>query len=236
LFGESNQNEFAYALKVGTTLLALRLVEDELVPASLIVAQPLVALRTVSRDASYRWIVEMLDGATVRATDIQREYLKLAQRYAGESEQTDWILVEWEKLLDDLERDPLSTEDRVDWVAKKRIVDDYRTAEGLEWSDDALHSVDLEYHNIDPQASLFHAWQEMGQAQRVVSELDIVTAMTDPPQDTRAKGRARLVEKILATKSRYYAVDWNGVATDRLTFQDLSDPFDTYDSLELESN
>ena len=31
LFGESNQNEYAYALKVGTTLIALRLLEDQLV-------------------------------------------------------------------------------------------------------------------------------------------------------------------------------------------------------------
>src|SRR5271165_2691122 len=32
LFGESNQNEFAYALKVGTTLLVLRLLEEHRVP------------------------------------------------------------------------------------------------------------------------------------------------------------------------------------------------------------
>jgi proteasome accessory factor A len=73
LFGESNQNEFAYALKVGTTLLAIRLVEDELVPESLLVAQPLLALRTVSRDQEYRWPVEMLSGDTLSAIAIQRE-------------------------------------------------------------------------------------------------------------------------------------------------------------------
>src|SRR5262249_48788711 len=35
LFGEGNQNEYAYALKVGTTLAMLRLLEDNLIPEHL---------------------------------------------------------------------------------------------------------------------------------------------------------------------------------------------------------
>ena len=41
--------------------------------------------------------------------------------------------------------------DRLDWVAKRKIVEQYMAEEGLDWTDDALHSVDLEYHNIDPE-------------------------------------------------------------------------------------
>lgn len=231
LFGESNQNEFAYALKVGTTLIALRLAEEGRIPESMIVAQPLIALRQVSRDPSYQWKVEMLDGSTSNAIDIQRQYLELAQAYRDESEQINWTLDNWASILDGLEKDPMQLGDRIDWVAKRQIVDQYRTEEGLEWSDDALHSVDLEYHNIDPAASLFHAYQEMGKTKRMVDDLDIVTAMTDPPQNTRAKGRARLVEQVLQKKSRYYVFDWNGVQTARDRHIDLSDPFDTYDGV-----
>lgn len=230
LFGEANQNEFAYALKVGTTSLVLRLLEEDRVPASLVLLNPLVALREISRDEKYRWIAETADHGTMPAVDIQRAYLRLAQTYKGESEQTDWILAAWEETLDGLERDPLSMGDRLDWVAKYHIVEQYRAEEGLDWSDDALHSVDLEYHNIDPAASLFHALQDMGETRRFVKELDVIDAMTEPPQNTRAKGRARLVRHVLDRKGRkFYMFDWNGVALDRNIYADMPDPFETYD-------
>ncbi|MGV3619046.1 MAG: proteasome accessory factor PafA2 family protein [Fimbriimonas sp.] len=233
LFGESNQNEFAYALKVGTTVLVLRLLEEHRVPERLSLAQPLIALREVSRDDTYKWPVCLADGGTIRAIDLQREYLRLAQAaYAGESEQTDWILRNWEEILDGLERDPMQLGDRIDWVAKLKIVDQYRAEEGLDWSDDALHSVDLEYHNIDPDKSLFHGLQEMGGTHRLLDEMDITMAMTDPPQDTRAKGRARLVEQVLSRKNpKFYLFDWNGVALDRHTYIEMPDPFETYESI-----
>lgn len=230
LFGESNQNEYAYALKVGTTVLVLRMLEAQLVPDFLTLAQPLIALREVSRDPTYKWRVVLADGRPIGAIDLQREYLQIAKlAFAGESDQTDWILREWESILDGLEKDPLALGDRIDWVAKRSIVEQYREAEGLDWNDDALHSVDLEYHNIDPSTSLFHGLQQMGGTQRILEDFDITMAMTDPPQNTRAKGRSRLVEQVLARKNpKFYIFDWNGVALDRHTYQEMPDPFDTY--------
>ena len=229
LFGESNQNEFAYELKVGTTLIVLRLLEDNLVPESLTLAQPLIALRDVSRDQSYHWEVTLTDGTVIRAVDLQRRYLELAQRYRGSDDQTDWILDNWSMILDALEDDPLKHGDKIDWVAKRKIVDQYRVEEGLEWNADALHSIDLEYHNIDPEKSLFYAYQDMGETVRTLSNVDIVTAMTDAPQDTRAKGRSKLVEEVLKRKNpKFYIFDWNGVSLDRHHYIEMPDPFETY--------
>ncbi len=233
LFGESNPNEYAYALKVGTTAMVLRACEEYRIPQFLTLEDPIRALQSVSRDESYHWLVERGHGGTVSAIDLQRQYLKICQdAYQGETEQGDWVLREWESVLDGLEKDPMTMGDRIDWVAKRQIVEQYREAEGLGWDDDALHSVDLEYHNIDPEKSLFHAWQEMGNTKRILDELDIIDAMTDPPQNTRAKGRAALVEKILARKSaKFYMFDWNGVALDRHTYVEMPDPFNTYEGL-----
>ncbi len=232
LFGESNQNEYAYALKIGTTLLVLRLLEDNLVPPTLTLAQPLLALREVSRDPTYKWIVSLSDGTTMSSIDLQREYLKLAEQYRGDSHQTDWILDNWASILDGLEEDPMKLGDRIDWVAKRQIMEQYMQEEGVGWHDDALQSVDLEYHNIDPEKSLFYALQEMGQTKRFLDDIEIITAMTDPPQDTRAKGRAKLVEAVVARKSqRFYIFDWNGVALDRHTYVEMPDPFETYENV-----
>lgn len=229
LFGESNQNEFAYALKVGTTSLVLRMLEERRVPDRLTLAQPVIALREVSRDPSYEWKVRLAEGSDVGSVDLQREYLGLAQAYKGDSDQVDWILSEWESILDGLESDPMALGDRIDWVAKRKVVEEYMATEGVGWDDDSLHSVDLEYHNIDPERSLFHALQDMGQTRRVTEEIDVIDAMTEPPSDTRAKGRSELVKQVLKRKGpKFYVFDWNGVALDRHSYFEMPDPFETY--------
>ena len=225
LYGESNQNEYAYALKVGTTSLTLRLIEDGLVPATMQLADPLIALREISRDQTYKWPVEMEDGSPSTAIAVQRTYLALAQQYKGFDDDTDWVLQEWEAVLDGLERDPLAMGDRLDWVNKKQIVESYIAEEGVGWGDDALHSVDLEYHNIDPDKSLFYPTK----SKRILEEVDVLDAMTDPPQNTRAKGRAALVRKILEKKGpKVYVFDWSGVAVGRNEYVEMPDPFETY--------
>jgi len=225
LFGESNQNEYAYALKVGTTSLVLRLIEDGFVPESLQLMEPLIALREVSRDQDFKWPVVMEDGSLSTAIEVQREYLALALRYRGFDADTDWTLTEWESVLDGLETDPMAMGDRLDWVSKRLVVEEYMATEGLSWGADALHSVDLEYHNIDPEKSLFYATK----SRRYLDDLDVLDAATDPPQNTRAKGRAALVKKIIEKKGpKVYVFDWSGVAVDRNAYVEMPDPFETY--------
>ena len=45
----------------------------------------------------------------------------------------------------DLERDITLTRDRIDWVAKKFLLSDFREAEKLSWTDPWLQALDLEY-------------------------------------------------------------------------------------------
>ncbi|MCC6403699.1 MAG: proteasome accessory factor PafA2 family protein [Fimbriimonadaceae bacterium] len=227
LFGEANQSEYAMALKVGTTSLVLRLAEEGRIPERLILDRPLVALRQVSRDRSYRWPVCLADGTSIGAVDYQREFLSLALGFRGESEETDWILTEWESVLDQLSADPLQLGDRLDWVAKLHVLEAYREDAGVGWDDPALHSVDLEYHNIDPAKSLFHAID----CRRIVSEANIALAQVDPPNDTRALGRSKLVRSVVKGEGRSaYLFDWSGVTLDRGRYLEMPDPFQTYAS------
>jgi proteasome accessory factor A len=89
--------------------------------------------------------------------------------------------------------------------------------------------VDLEYHNIDPAKSLFGGYAATERVCEVVDDVDIVAAMTDPPQNTRAKGRAALVRQIIDRKGpKFYVFDWSGVAVDRNSYVEMPDPFETY--------
>lgn len=229
LFGEQNQNEHAYALKIGTTHLVLKLIEDGHLTREWALANPLLALREVSRDPAYRWRVRLMDGRVVSAIDIQREHLLLSKtHYAGLSEEIDWILREWESILDGLEKDPMELGDRIDWVAKKKILEMFIESEGLDWAASALHSIDMEYHNIDPDQSLFGAWKQMNGTRSVCDELDILDAMTDPPQNTRAKGRSAAVKAILDAGMPGCMIDWGEIVFGRSRYVEMPDPFETY--------
>ena len=229
LFGESNMSEYAAALKVGTTAIVLQLVEMACLPDSVLIADPVASLRAVSRDPTLKWLVKRADGATIPAVDLQRVYLSAAERnFAGRDVETDWVLREWRSVLDALERDPLSLRDRLDWAAKRYMLETFMAAEGVDWQADVLHSLDLEYHNISQRDGLFYGMQQAGQVRRVLSEKQISEAVTTPPQNTRARGRSIIIEKILATNARRYVVDWDSVYVDRSTYLDLKDPFHTY--------
>lgn len=229
LFGEANMSEYALALKVGATSLTLDLIEANAVPPDMRLADPLTALKSVSRDPSWRWLVKLEDGRTIPAVDVQRAYLDAASdRLSGRDAQTDWILTEWETTLDALERNPWELADRLDWVIKRKIVESYLQETGLKWGDDALHSIDLEYHNIDPERGLYFAMEQMGETKRIITDEKIEEAVVTPPANTRAHGRARIVRRLLEKRSPRYYIDWDMVYVDRNRQIELRDPFDSY--------
>lgn len=226
LFGEANMSEWATAMKVGTTCLVLDLLEEGLVPEQVRLADPIATLRSVSRDRSWTWPVTLHDGAVVSAVDLQRHFLDLARRrLSGRDEQTDWVLNEWEYALTGLQVDPMLLADRVDWVAKRRLLEMFRAEEGCSWQDDVMHSLDLEYHNIDPDCGLYHGLVDAGEMSRVVSDSQVEHAAQHAPDDTRAAGRSQVVKHLVAHRIPRYVVDWDSVYLERDRFLDLRNPF-----------
>lgn len=231
LFGEANMSDYASMLKVGTTSLVLELLEEECAPEGVELADPLEALRSVSRDPKMRWIVRRKDGGTIRAVDLQRRYLAAAKIHAsGRDPQTDWVLAEWERTLDDLELAPMSTADRLDWSAKKRLYQRYIDEERVSWRDDVMQSLDLEYHNINPRKSLFTGLEEAGEVERLTTDGEVDRAARVAPSNTRACGRARIVNALLRTPGRRYVIDWDSVFVERNHQIDLKNPLYAYEN------
>ena len=44
---------------------------------------------------------------------------------------------------------------QLDWVAKLQLLEAYRERHGCDWDDDRLAAVDLQYHDLRPERSLF---------------------------------------------------------------------------------
>jgi proteasome accessory factor PafA2 len=207
IIGDANRSEWATAMKIGTTALVLELIERGEWPR-IELADPVFAVKQISRDAKHRWCVERKSGGSISAADIQRLFLDAASRVCDrEDPDVAWILREWETVLDDLERDPSVCANRVDWAAKRFLLETMREGEGLEWDDPWLQSIDLQYHDVGG-ADLFRDLEESGQMMRVVSEDRIVRAMTDPPGETRAYFRGRAVAKF---HDAIESIQWNEV-------------------------
>ena len=70
--------------------------------------------------------------------------------------------------------------DRVDWAAKKFLLNELQGEEKLQWSDPWLQAIDLEYHNIDLERGLYYELLRQGSMRRVVSEDEIRRAIFSP--------------------------------------------------------
>jgi Pup amidohydrolase len=196
IMGDSNMSGWATAMKIGTTSLVLDLIERGEAP-QLEIAQPLEANKSISRDQTYDWIIELKDGRKISAIDVQRIYLRAAAEIddPGQDDDRQWILEQWENILNDLERDPMATRDRVDWAAKKFLLNALQEEEKLSWNDPWLQSIDLEYHNVDFDRGLYYELARQGSIRRIVSEDEIKTAIFTPPETTRAFFRGRAVAR-----------------------------------------
>src|SRR5581483_9958712 len=194
IIGDSNMSEIATALKIGKTSLVLDLIEQNKAP-QLELANPVEATKSISRDQTYDWIIELRDGRKISAIDIQRLYLVAAQKHCSQDDETKWLLKEWEQILNDLQQDVMRCSDRLDWVAKKFLLSTFRESEQLDWSDPWLQSIDLEYHNIALEDGLYYELVRSGRMQRFISEQEIKDAIFLPPETTRAYFRGRAVAK-----------------------------------------
>jgi proteasome accessory factor PafA2 len=197
IVGDANMSEVATYLKLGTTSIVLKMIEDEYLP-DLTMANPVAALHEVSRDLSCTARLHLADGRRLKAVEIQWEYLERARKYVEQEDDTPDnrdVLRRWENVLSALESDPLSLQRELDWVAKYRLLESYRERDGLAWSDPKLRLIDLQYHDVRTDKGLYYRMAATGKVDRLVSDREIEQAVMEPPEDTRAYFRGRCIAR-----------------------------------------
>src|ERR1700712_3596699 len=173
ILGDANLAETSTYLKVGTTSLVLAMIEDKFITTDLRVSRPVASLKQVSHDVSLTHLLEVGDGRTMTAVQLQWEYLTLARKYVEEKhgsdvdEPTRDVLERWESVLNRLERDPFELAEELDWVAKLKLLNSYRDRDGLGWSDAKLHLIDLQYADLRPEKGLYHRLGKPGRMKRL---------------------------------------------------------------------
>ncbi|MGY1690563.1 depupylase/deamidase Dop [Geodermatophilus sp. SYSU D01105] len=215
IIGDANLAELSTYLKVGTTSLVLAMIEARTLTQDLSLEEPVEALQAVSHDPSLTQQVRLRDGRRMTALEVQQAYLEMAQRHVDRredgDEQTADVLRRWAEVLEDLAADPMRCADRLDWPAKLRLLEGYRTRDGLSWGDSRLHLVDLQYSDVRPEKGLYHRLVARGSMQRMLSEEEVTRAMVRPPTDTRAFFRGECLRRYPAQVA---AASWDSVVFD----------------------
>lgn len=214
IIGDANMSEVSTFLKTGTTALVLAMIEDDFIPADLSLAEPVQALRAISRDPTCRVAVPMASGRTVTAVELQWEFLDWTRKYLAERDVdlvTADVVARWEQTLAALESDPLVLDRQLDWVAKLNMLEAYRERHRLDWSSPRLRLVDLQYHDIRPDKGLYYRLVSQNRIERIVDDLEVERAVTTPPEDTRAWFRGSALRKF---SGEITTASWDGLVFD----------------------
>jgi proteasome accessory factor A len=216
IVGDANLAEVATFLKIGTTAMVLAMIEDEMMPAKeLTLNDPVRAMHQVSADLELSAPLRTASGTTITALEMQWEIYAAAKRWTkemgfevvGGQPVGEMILDRWEAILHGLETDPSQLGEQLDWVAKHNLIEAYRERHGCRWGDHRLAALDLQYHDLRSERSLFARLP----MERLVKDADIIEAVTNPPRRTRAWFRGRCLSE---WPSAVVTANWDSLVFD----------------------
>jgi hypothetical protein len=254
MIGDANLCEWALALRVGSTALVLEAIESGADIDWPELRDPLAALRALCCDSRLREELELADGGHATALALQHRYLEGVRRALAEQPPPlpIWkarILRDWEETLQLLEQEPEMLADRVDWIAKRRLIQaevpDLRDQAALEQrgaavigngaaaspADRRLRDVayrawrtDLRYHELGPRGG-YRRLERADRVRRLSAPQRVEHARTEPPADTRAWGRGQAIKWAYA-RAISGGVAWHRVRVGKLDWRWFRDPLD----------
>jgi proteasome accessory factor A len=214
IIGDATMSEEQTFLKLGSTALVLAALEAGALPDPIVLDRPVDAVWQVSHDASLRRSIDLADGSTATALELQWRYLEWISAYAetaGLTPVEERVVGLWEETLEVLEREPLDAADRLDWVAKLRLLLGYQERDGLDWTDPKMRLLDLQYHDVDPRRGLYHRLVRAGAMRTLFRDDEVARAAAEPPERTRAYFRGRCIDRY---GDAIVAANWDSLVFD----------------------
>ncbi|PRQ12115.1 Pup--protein ligase [Corynebacterium sp. 13CS0277] len=232
--GDSNIAQPTTWLKLASTLLVLEMLEAGTPGLEFELADPQTAIRDIARDITGRHGIQLADGGSTCALEVQRTFLAAAKDYYATrtpDEDLAYGLALWEKTLDAIDDRALERVAReIDWVAKYQLLQRYQDTQGLALDDPKLLRLDLAYHDIHPTRGVGRILQRKGLLEVLVGEEEIAAAVDRAPTTTRAHLRGQFLHAIYG-RDIPAAVDWVRCSISRPEPRsvELLDPFVTED-------
>lgn len=217
IMGDATLSGWATWVKMGSTGLLLRMIEDVFIGDVMALSNPVDAMRRICRDLSGRGTVALQDGRQVTALDIQWDYYNQADAYLnvfGATEEDEDLMEEWGKALEDFEQDPMNLRDRADWAIKKQLLDSFLAEHDLSFGRRSipeqlatdLQAFDLRFHELSP-AGLY---TKLYPVDTVLSQAEIDRAKSTPPPYTRARVRGEITRLARECGIKAQPAGWMG--------------------------
>lgn len=195
IIGDANMSHTANLLKFGMTSLVLDAIEAGTDFSDLRLQNPVREITEVSRDLSLKHQLQLTDVRRLNAVEVLRTYLdRITEAELDLSDIDKQVISLWDQVLDLLATDPLSTAHLLDWTAKYSLIQSF-LKRGLSIDDAKIKLVDLQYADIDPTRSLYHALKRKGRMVTLASDAEIADAAANPPSATRAYFRGEIIKK-----------------------------------------
>lgn len=205
IVGDSNVSELSVYLKFGITALFFMMLEQGVIQngspqITTPLANPVLSYHNVSRDLTLRHRLHLINHATTSALECQHHYADMAERFAcDQSLGPVWqdVVQKWKSALEGLEGDrsrhPIAR--NLDWVIKEKGLRYFQKVMNVGPLDDASRELDLQYHDIDPEFSIYQQWHGDFGLMNIVSDQDVARAVSCPPDTTRAWLRGELIRR-----------------------------------------
>lgn len=232
--GDSNMAEPTFALKVGSTLLVIEMLEAGFDLPDFELENAIKHVRDIADDATGSTVLKLKDGSTVTALEVQqaiyssaRDWLDVRPDEGTPNEEMARVVDLWGRVLRAIETQDFSqVNTEIDWVIKRTLLDAYRDKLGVDYDHPKLRQIDLTYHDIHPERSLFYLLQRKGRVRRWTTDEAIAEAAEHAPATTRAALREKFL-RAAQSLGAPISVDWVHMKVDRPEPRtvDLLDPF-----------
>ncbi|MBI4640359.1 MAG: proteasome accessory factor PafA2 family protein [Candidatus Tectomicrobia bacterium] len=195
IVGDANMSEYSAYLKIGTTQIVLKMIEDYACKGDLSLENPVEAIKAISHDPTCRARVRLNDGRSLTAIEIQQEFFEMATTYFAQVQPDEIeadIMVKWGDVLQRLQEDPMQLSREVDWVIKKWLLEYQIRKKPLSWRSERIKQMDIQYHSIDQKRGLFYILQANGMVERIFEDDALISwYVREPPESTRAYFRGK---------------------------------------------
>lgn len=184
--------DHAGMLAVGLSQLNLAMLEQEQVPTQLLLDDPVAAVHHWTRDPELNARAKLVNGRKLTAVELLQAIFDHTQRFvaAGRAEgivpEVGRIMEIWGSCMEMLRRrDMQGLASRIDWVAKKFLLD-RAAAKWGQWDPIRARFLDNLWSSLDPNEGLYWILEKAGAVERLVSAADVERSLHEPSDHTRA--------------------------------------------------
>lgn len=215
IVGDSSMSTSTSALKIGSAVLMLDLIEQGARIPDHGLRHPVRDIRRVARDLTGSIDLERTDGSRITPLRLLSDYRDRAQvlvdkgdHSLGEESLARYVIDLWTRMLEAIEtQDFTQVSTEIDWVMKKSLIDRSVERHSCSLTDPRIARLDIAYHDITPSSGLFPKLEASGLAKNLVTAERRDEAKDVPPQTTRAAVRGAFVDSAHKAR-RDYTVDW----------------------------